>query len=65
MSRAAGGNDVNGTKSPDRPSIGYRINVPTGCAKRAVGTTLATRNPIDTILTVLKSSASTNDTNDA
>ena len=35
---------------------------PIGCAKRAVGTRLAIRNPIDRMLDVLKSSAIVNDT---
>ena len=35
--------------------------MPIGCAKRAVGTMLAIRNPSDRMLTVLKSSASVND----
>ena len=34
---APGGSAAIGTKSPDRPSIGYRMTAPIGCAKRAVG----------------------------
>ena len=35
--------------------------MPIGCAKRAVGTMLAMRKPIERMLSVLKSSASAND----
>ena len=38
------------------------MSVPIGCAKRAVGTMLAIRKPSDRMLSVLKSSASVNDT---
>ena len=55
---AAGGSASTGTNSPTAPSIGYRISVPIGCAKRAVGTRLAIRKPSDSMLSVLKSSAS-------
>jgi len=53
----AGGIDCTGTNNPHRPIIGYRMAAPIGCAKRAVGTMLAIRNPIDRILHVLISSA--------
>ena len=43
--RRTAGSASTGTKRPDTPSMGYRISVPIGCAKRAVGTRLAMRKP--------------------
>ena len=65
MIRNAGGSTLIGANSPDNPIIGYRISVPTGCAKRAVGTTLAIRNPRDTMHSVEYRSANPNETTGA
>ena len=54
---SAGGMESIDTNKPDRPSIGYKMSVPTGCANRAVGTRLATRKPSDMMLTLLTMSA--------
>jgi hypothetical protein len=50
-----------GTKSPETANIGYKMMAPIGCAKRAVGTALAMRKPIDKMLQVLISSAIVNE----
>ena len=54
---SGGGSDLIGTKSPETAIIGYMMTAPIGCAKRAVGTMLAMRKPIDRMLQVLIRSA--------
>src|SRR5580704_1269024 len=61
--RSSGGSTASGAKIPQTASIGYMITAPIGCAKRAVGTILAIRKPIDRTLNVLISSAIVNFTN--
>jgi|SRR5580692_1592392 hypothetical protein len=60
--RRNGGNTASGKNNPEIVSIGYKIAAPIGCAKRAVGTMLAIRNPIDNIAQVLITSATVNET---
>src|SRR5213078_1678171 len=56
--RSAGGKASIGKNKPDSTIIGYSTSAPIGCAKRAVGTTLAIRKPIVRMLTVTISNAS-------
>jgi len=51
----------NGQQEPETAIIGYMMSAPMGCAKRAVGTMLAMRKPIDKMLHVLISSAIVNE----